>query len=152
MLSESAEKLLPEWSPVSPRIIMVRFNSRGRKVTIINRYALINNTAQGQKEEFYSFLQSRLNHSPRRGVKILLGKFNVQIGHDNACKGGVARRYGLSCMKENGEQCTCFCPFSNFSHKTIHNTTWMISPDGRTQSNQIDHITIARKWRTSLKD
>lgn len=114
MLTESAEKFLPEWSPVSPRIIMVRFNSRGRKVTIINRYALINNTAHGQKEEFYSFLQGRLNHSPRRGVKILLGKFNVQIGHDNAGKGGVARRYGLSCMKENGEQCTCFCPFSIF--------------------------------------
>lgn len=79
-------------------------NPRGRKVTIINRYALINNTAHGQTEEFYSFLQGRLNHSPRRDVKILLGKFNVQIGHDNAGKGRVARRHGLSCMKENGDR------------------------------------------------
>ena len=37
-----------------------------------------------------------------------------------------------------------------FPHKTIHKRTW-ISPDGKTE-NQIDHITIGRKWRRSLHD
>ena len=37
-----------------------------------------------------------------------------------------------------------------FPHKEIHKTTWN-SPDKRTK-NQIDHITINSKWRTSLLD
>ena len=37
-----------------------------------------------------------------------------------------------------------------FKHKDIHKLTWT-SPDGRTQ-NQIDHIIINSKWRTSLQD
>ena len=39
---------------------------------------------------------------------------------------------------------------SIFPHKDIHKYTW-VSPDGRTK-NQIDHVTINRKWRNSLKD
>ena len=37
-----------------------------------------------------------------------------------------------------------------FPHKTTHKTTW-VSPDGKTE-NQIDHLTIGRKWRRSLLD
>ena len=66
-------------------------------------------------------------------------------------------RHGLGCMNENGERVSDFCAFNDlviggsiFPHKAIHKATW-ISPDGRT-FNQIDHITIARKWRTSLLD
>ena len=37
-----------------------------------------------------------------------------------------------------------------FQHKRIHIETW-ISPDGRTR-NQIDHMAISHRWRTSLQD
>ena len=37
-----------------------------------------------------------------------------------------------------------------FKHKEIHTLTWT-SPNGRVK-NQIDHIMINRKWRTSLHD
>ena len=39
---------------------------------------------------------------------------------------------------------------SLFPHKLQHKTTWT-SPDKKTE-NQIDHITIDRKWRSSLLD
>ncbi|XP_033106123.1 craniofacial development protein 2-like [Anneissia japonica] len=39
---------------------------------------------------------------------------------------------------------------SIFKHKDIHKETW-VSPTGKTK-NQIDHITINRKWRTSLQE
>ena len=65
--------------------------------------------------------------------------------------------HGLGCMGKNGERFSDFCAFnyqviggSIFPYKAIHKAMW-ISPDGQTL-NQVDHITIARKWRTSLLD
>ena len=37
-----------------------------------------------------------------------------------------------------------------FPYKGCHKETW-ISPDGKTQ-NQIDHIAISHKWKSSLQD
>lgn len=37
-----------------------------------------------------------------------------------------------------------------FPHKDIHKKIWT-SPDGKTE-NQIDHITISRKWCRNLRD
>ena len=46
MMSKLAAKALIEWVPVSPRIITAHFNSKGRKVTLINCYAPTNNTTE----------------------------------------------------------------------------------------------------------
>ena len=98
-----------------------------------------------------------LDHTPRRDIKVLLGDFNAKIGPDKTGKERVMTRHGLGCMNENGEQFSDFCSFNDLViggrillHRAIHKATW-VSPDGQT-SNQIDHITIARKWRSSLLD
>ena len=66
-------------------------------------------------------------------------------------------KHGTGDMNENGELFADFCGLNGlviggtiFPHKEIHKTTWN-SPDKRTK-NQIDHITINSKWRTSLLD
>ena len=107
---------------------------RSSSLTVIC-HAPTNNTSHGQIEEFYSILRSVLDHSSRRDVKILLGKLNAKIGHDKAGKGRVMRRHGLGCVNKNGEQCTYFCPFGNFSHKAIHNATWMTDLYGWTKNS-----------------
>ena len=66
-------------------------------------------------------------------------------------------KQGIGEENENGELFTDFCSYNDlvigdtiFPHKDFHKTTWT-SPDGKTE-NQIDHITIGRKWRRSLHD
>ena len=66
-------------------------------------------------------------------------------------------REGLGTMNENGEMFADFCVFNDLviggsvlQHKDIHKGNWVL-PDHRTV-NQIDHITIDKKFRRSLQD
>ena len=64
-------------------------------------------------------------------------------------------------MNENGELLADLCAtctnslviggtLSLFPHKNCHKATW-VSPAGNAQ-NQIDHIVISKRWRSSLQD
>ena len=156
-MSKLAATALIEWVPVSPRIITARFNSKGRKVTIINCYAPTNNTTDELKQEFYDSLQDDLDHTPRHDTRILMGDLNAKIGSNNTVRKRIMGPHGLGCLNENGERFADLCAFNDLviggsivPHKTIYKATW-ISPDGRS-SNQIDHIAIGRKWRRCLID
>nr|KAG5699547.1 hypothetical protein BaRGS_033743 [Batillaria attramentaria] len=134
-----------------------RFNSKGRKVTILQCYAPTNVADEEEKENFYEQLQAALDKAPRRDLKILMGDLNAKVGTDNTDRELIMGKHGTGTQNENGELFTEFCTTNDlviggtiFPHKTIHKTTWT-SPDGRTV-NQIDHITIGRKWRRSLLD
>ena len=157
MMTENAAKSLMEWEPVSERIITARFNSKGRKLTLIQCYAPTNNAEEKDKEEFYKLLQATVDKAPNRDIKILMGDLNAKIGKENLGKELIMGTEALGEINENGELFTDFCAFNDlviggsvFKHKNIHKETW-ISPDGKTR-NQIDYITIDRKWRRSLQD
>ena len=130
MMSKLAAKALIEWVPVSPRIITAPFNSKGRKVTLINCYAPTNNTIDELKQEFYNSLQGVLDHTPRRDIRILMGDLNAKIGSDNTGRERIMGRHGLGCLNENGERFTNLCAFNDlviggsiFPHKSIHKAT-----------------------------
>ena len=157
LMTPEATRALLSWEPVSPRILTARFYSKGRKVTIIQCYAPTNTADIADKEEFYEQIQAIIDKTPKRDLKILMGDLNAKVGSDNTNKEFIMGKHGIGEQNENGEFFTDFCAFNDlviggtiFPHKTIHKTTW-ISPDGKTE-NQIDHITIGRKWRRSLHD
>ena len=157
LMTPEATRALLSWEPMSPRILTARFNSKGRKVTIIQCYAPTNVAAIEEKDDFYQQVQAAIDKTPKRDMKILMGDLNAKVGADNTNRELIMGRHGTSVQNENGELFMEFCTFNDlviggtlFPHKTIHKTTW-VSPDGKTE-NQIDHITIGRKWRRSLHD
>ena len=86
-----------------------------------------------------------------------MGAINAKVGVDNTGREDHMAGNGIGTINENGELFADFCGLNNmiiggtiFAHKDIHKYTW-ISPDRKTK-NQIDHITINKKWRTSLLD
>ncbi|PVD37105.1 hypothetical protein C0Q70_04099 [Pomacea canaliculata] len=130
-----------------------RFNAKGKRITIIQCYAPTNAADEEEKEDFYISLQSMLDCTPGRYLKIIMGDINAKEGDDNTNRGLMMRRHCVGTCSENGELFTDFCAFNDhviggavFPHKSIHKATWT-SPDGQTE-NQIDHITVACKWRS----
>lgn len=157
LLAPEAMRALVAWEPVSPRLMAARFNSKGRKTTIIQCYAPTNVAQEEEKEDFYISLQSLLDRTPRRDMKIVMGDLNAKVGDNNTGKELIMGRHGVGTCNENGELFTDFCSFNDlviggtiYPHRKIHKTTWT-SPDGKTE-NQIDHFTIDRKWRRSMQD
>ena len=109
------------------------------------------------KDEFYSKLQEQLSKVPSHDILILMGDLNAKLGKDNTGFEKNMGKQGLGIRNENGERFLELCMENDlviggtiFQHKKIHKETW-ISPDGKTK-NQIDHVAINHRWRTSLQD
>lgn len=92
-----------------------------------------------------------------RYLEVLLGDLNAKVGNDNAGREDIMGKHGLGVQNENGERFVELCTLNDlviggtlFPHKDHHKATW-ISHDRRTE-NQIDHITISKKFRGSMLD
>ena len=157
LIAKEVKNSLLEWEAVSPRIITARFQSSARNVTVVNAYAPTNLATDDDKDQFYEQLQAVINKAPKRDLLILLGDMNAKIGSENSGLEHVMGIHGMGTMNDNGRRFTDFCAFNSliiggslFPHKDIHKITW-ISPDRVTES-QLDHITISKKFRTSMLD
>lgn len=157
LLTPEVAQALLSWDSVSLRLLTTRFNSKGRKVAVIQCYAPTNAAVTKETMTFYDQLQAVMYKLPKRDLKILIGDLNAKVGADNTNRELIMGKHGVGVQHENGELLTEFCTFNDlviggtvFQHKQIHKTT-RSSPDGRTE-NQIDHITIRRKWRRRLLD
>ena len=157
MISQQAVKSLMEWTPVTKRIITARFYSRYRKMTVIQVYAPHNEREEEEKEQFYQELQETVDGCNKNDIVIVMGDLNAKVGNDNTGYERTMGIHGLGVQNENGEKLCEFCQSNGlvitgtlFPHKDIHKATWT-SADGRTR-NQIDHLMISGKWRSSVLD
>ena len=90
-------------------------------------------------------------------MTLVMGDFNAKLGGDNANRETVMGKYGLGSMNENGDIFSDVCVSNEliiggtiFRHKQCHKVMWR-SPNSRTET-QIDHVTIVRRWRSTLQD
>ncbi|XP_033103573.1 craniofacial development protein 2-like [Anneissia japonica] len=158
IINKKITKTLIYWEPINARIIRARFNSKYTKLTIIQCYAPTEDHCDEDKDTFYSTLEETVRKTPKHDVMVVMGDMNAKIGINNTGRERVMGKEGLGkMMNDNGERFADFCMENDldigesiFKHKDIYKETW-VSPTGKTK-NQIDHIPINRKWRTSLQD
>ena len=68
LMTPEATQALLSWEPVSPRILTARFNSKGRRVTIIQCYAPTNRADIEDKVHFYEQVQSVMDRVRWKGA------------------------------------------------------------------------------------
>lgn len=159
LLSRRLKNYLLNWAPISERIIIARFNTKFRKVSVVQCYAPTEESEMEDKEKFYSLLDKTLSDIKRSDVTVLMGDFNAKVGQDNTNLENIMGRHGLGHRNENGELLVELCGKHGlqiggtlFAHKACHKVTW-VSPDpAQRVQNQIDHICVSRKWRHCLHD
>ena len=161
ILSKKASKAMIAWEPAGPRMITATFRTNKKDINlhVINCYAPTNEREEEDKHRFYENLQRTLDKRRRKDITLLLGDFNAKIGSDNTGLEETMGTNGMGKMNENGELFTDLCANNSlviggsiFSHKEIHKATW-ISPNYHTgAANQIDHICINKRFRSSLQD
>ncbi|KAL9987722.1 hypothetical protein ACROYT_G002072 [Oculina patagonica] len=102
-------------------------------------------------------MQREIDATPLHDLLILLGDANAKVGSDNTGWEGTLGNEGLGIMNDNGLRFASLCTENSlviggtcFQHKDIHKYTWT-SPNGHGQ-NQIGHIAIRRRFRSSLLD
>jgi hypothetical protein len=134
---------------------MARFLTKLRKLVVIQCYAPTEQAITEEKDAFYETVENKLRNVKRPEITMVVGDLNAKVGADNKNFEHTMGRHGLGTVNENGKRFAELCSNNNlviggtlFPHKRIHKVTWE-SPDQTTQ-NQIDHITIHKKWRRSL--
>ncbi|KAI8122368.1 Craniofacial development protein 2 [Lucilia cuprina] len=157
VLSKQVKRGLMGWKPHSERIITARVRGRARNITFVQCYAPTDTSENSIKESFYDLLDSVLATVHKGDIVIMMGDFNAQVGSENVNVESTMGRHGLGRLTENGKMFLETWRTNNlviggtlFPHPRVHKVTW-VSPDCRTE-NQIDHITISRKWCGSLLD
>lgn len=159
MLSKEAQSALIGWEPHGSRIITASFRTsvKNKNLKVIQCYAPPNDHDDVSKDAFYAKLQDVLNTLKDKDICILLGDMNAKVGSDNTGYEEIMGKHALGEMNDNGERFANLCALNSlvvggsiFPHKRIHKATW-VSSDHITE-NQIDHITISKKFRRSLQD
>src|ERR1700729_3288611 len=159
MLSKQAQRAMIAWEAHGPRLIQATFKTSNAniKLNVIQCYAPTNNKEDQVKEEFYNMLQKVLDKVKSKDITILMSDLNAKIGEDNRGYEETMGKQGLGVMNENGELLVDLCATNKlliggslFPHRRIHKATW-VSPDYKTE-NQIDHVCINKKFRSTLQD
>lgn len=155
MLTPAAKRSLIEWKPISDRILLARFKSKVRNISIVHVYAPTNTSPENVKDDFYELLSSTLDNVRKGDILIVMGDLNAKVGSDNTGYESFMGKNGIGTINGNGERFVELCVNKQlviggtlFPKKNIHKLTWY-SNDGTTRS-QLDHFTISRRWRRSL--
>jgi len=109
-----------------------------------------------EMERFYQNLSKAVKHVPKGDILLVMGDFNAKVGRrEPFAMSSAVGLYGLGETNEAGEQLEDLCSEhqlalanATFKEHPKQQYTWT-SHDGNTQ-NQIDYISIAQRWKTSL--
>lgn len=155
---EKLEPYVKESMPISERMACLKLNKTPINIMLVCVHAPTETIEDEVKDEFYNKLDETWVSLQRNILKILLGDLNAKCGREPQCAPIVGKEslHTIS-NNRNGLRLISFAASNNtvvrsttFPHKNIHKATWK-SPD-RNTLNQIDHILIKNRFRSSINN
>ncbi|PVD27885.1 hypothetical protein C0Q70_10460 [Pomacea canaliculata] len=129
LLNKKMEKALLEWKPYG--LLRARFHSKYTKLTVLACYAPTNDSEAEDKDAFYDQFQAASESIRAHNMLLIIGDLNAKVGSDNTCSEHVMSKHGIGTINDNRGRLADFYGITK---------------------NQIDHVIINRKWRSSLQD
>ena len=155
MVSKPVAGCVMGYWAVSDRVIVVKIKGHPFNVNIIQVYAPTQESTEEEVDEFYDQVAEAQNQCKSQDITLVLGDFNAKVGKDRY--EDVVGPFGLGERNFRGERLISWCDASNL---VLTNTwfkkhprllwTWK-SPGGRNK-NQIDYITINKRFRNAVRD
>ena len=103
------ENKLVEWKPINGRLLKARFKGRHNNLTVIQCYALTNESKDKIKDAFYDQLQSEIISSSNHDILIVMGDLNAKFGKENTGLERVMGKHGCGCMNNNWQRLVDIC-------------------------------------------
>ncbi|XP_072401112.1 uncharacterized protein [Diabrotica undecimpunctata] len=109
-----------------------KVNSKPTKLSIINVYALIENSDDLTKQHFYETLKENGEKIPEQYRTIFIGDFDAQIGKENCFREVAGANSIHDTINNIGERlCNLVVAINmdisstRYKHKDIHKITWL---------------------------
>ena len=152
-MSNTVAKSLVAYYAVSKRVLMVRLRGKPFDICVIQVYAPTCDYEEEEVDEFYRDIMKAKEQCKPHDITIVMGDLNAKLGQGRV--EDIIGPYGLGERNERGEKWAEWCIENE---QVVVNTwfrqplrriwTWM-SPGDRAR-NQIDYVTINRRFRNAV--
>ena len=150
---KTSRSLLGYWT-ISERVMLVKLKGKCVNISIVQGYAPTSNSTEDEIDLFYEEIDKAKDQCGAQDVVIFMGEFNAKVGQQ--AESFVVGKYGLGNRNERGSKLIDWCQANEhviantwFCHHPRRRWTWK-SPGDNTR-NQIDYITISRRYRNAIK-
>ena len=146
------EHLIGFWA-VSDRVLLVKIRGAPFDVCIIQVYAPTSEHDEEEVDKFYEEVNLAREQCKEHECIMVIGDFNAKVGQGKV--EDIVGPHGLGKRNDRGDKLVNWCSEKRqavmntwFSHHPRHLWTWK-SPGDRSR-NQIDYITINKRFRNSI--
>ena len=149
-----ANSVLGFWA-VSDRVIMVKIRAHPFNINIIQVYAPTQEGSEDDVDEFYETIADVQKQSKSQEIMVTMGDFNAKVGRGRF--EDVVGPFGLGERNFRGERLISWCDandlmITNTWYKKHPRLLWTWKSPGDRTRNQIDYITINKRFRNAIID
>ena len=153
MLSRTVSRSLVGYYAVSERVMLVRLKGKPFDICIIQVYAPTSDYEEEQVEDFYRDVMKAKEQCKPHDITLVMGDLNAKLGGER--EEDVVGPFGLGHRNVRGDRLAEWC----LENQQVVMNTWFRQPPRRTWTwmspgdltrNQIDYITINKRFRNAV--